>query len=235
MNPLLARVRTDLAARADPRNQEGAQRFFKEGIESYGLRMADTRVLAKAYAQELQGAGKEEVFALCEDLWRSGMMEEAHIAAAWALGQKKEFYEADRALFEHWIDRYVGNWAACDDFCNNVMGAYLARFPAALPMLQRWAAAPNRWLRRAAAVSLIVPARKGAFLEESLAVAEALLTDPDDLVQKGYGWLLKEQCKKNEDSVFAFILRHKTRMPRTALRYAIEHMPAERKREAMAR
>ncbi|GAA4338442.1 DNA alkylation repair protein [Flaviaesturariibacter amylovorans] len=197
--------------------------------------MADTRALAKAYARELSGQGKESVFVLCEDLWRSGMMEEGHIAAAWALTQKKHFATDDLGTFTHWIDAHVHNWAHCDDFCNNVLGAYLMKFPEQLPVLREWAVSKNRWVRRAAAVSLIVPARKGAFLEESLAIAGALLTDPDDLVQKGYGWLLKEQCKMNEDAVFAFVCRHKARMPRTALRYAIEKMPEARKREAMAR
>lgn len=225
MESLLEALRAELRAAGDPRNVEGARRFFKEPIDSYGLRMADTRALARACAPDLRRLDKAAVFALCEELWRSGKMEEGHIAALWAYGRRREFAEADLPLFEGWMERYVSNWAACDHLGNAVLGALFEKFPALVPVTERWAAASNRWVRRSAAVSLIVPARKGRFLEESLRVATLLLTDADDLVQKGYGWLLKEQCKKHEAAVFAFVDAHKHQMPRTALRYAIEKMP----------
>jgi len=98
-----------------------------------------------------------------------------------------------------------------------------------------WTRSPNRWLRRAAAVSLIVPAKHGAFLGEAFAIADALLLDTDDMVRKGYGWLLKEASRHHRQEVYDYVLAHRGVMPRTALRYAIELMPAEMKREAMRR
>jgi len=88
-------------------------------------------------------------------------------------------------------------------------------------------------MRRASAVSLIVPAKHGKFLKESIEIADLLLTDTDDMVQKGYGWLLKEASRKHTDEVFAYVMKNKRRMPRTALRYAIELMPKELKTETM--
>jgi len=61
-----------------------------------------------------------------------------------------------------------------------------------------------------------------------------LLHDPDDLVQKGYGWMLKEASRKHQQEVFDFIQEHKKTMPRTALRYAIEKMPDDLRKEAMS-
>jgi len=90
-------------------------------------------------------------------------------------------------------------------------------------------------MRRAAAVSLVVPARHGEFLAEALDIANLLLTDGDDLVQKGYGWLLKEASRKHTDEVFSYVMANKRAMPRTALRYAIELMPKELRAEAMKR
>lgn len=60
-----------------------------------------------------------------------------------------------------------------------------------------------------------------------------MLTDPDDLVQKGYGWLLKDAAIKHPQEVFQYVMAHKKIMPRTALRYAIERLPADMKRQAM--
>lgn len=88
-------------------------------------------------------------------------------------------------------------------------------------------------MRRASAVSLIVPAKHGKFLTESIGIADLLLTDKDDMVQKGYGWLLKEASRKHQKEVYDYVMMNKKTMPRTALRYAIELMPEDLRTEAM--
>ena len=88
-------------------------------------------------------------------------------------------------------------------------------------------------MKRAAAVSLIIPAKKGHFLNEIFTISDRLLPDKDDMVQKGYGWMLKEASKLHQDEVYQYVLEHRKDMPRTALRYAIEKMPPELKAEAM--
>ena len=90
-------------------------------------------------------------------------------------------------------------------------------------------------MRRSAAVSLIVPARKGKFLTNIFEIANLLLIDKDDLVQKGYGWLLKTASVPYQQEVFDYVMDRKTVMPRTALRYAIEKMPKVLKKQAMAK
>ncbi len=84
-------------------------------------------------------------------------------------------------------------------------------------------------------MTLILPARKGMFLKEVFEISDILLTDKDDMVQKGYGWLLKEASKKHQAEVFDYVMKWKAKMPRTALRYAIEKMPVEMRKKAMER
>jgi 3-methyladenine DNA glycosylase AlkD len=86
---------------------------------------------------------------------------------------------------------------------------------------------------RASAVSLIVPAKRGKFYKESIEIADLLLTDTDDMVKKGCGWLLKEASRKHTDEVYAYLMKNKRRIPRTALQYAIERILKEMKAEAM--
>ena len=88
-------------------------------------------------------------------------------------------------------------------------------------------------MRRASAVTLIIPARKGKFLNDILEIADILLTDKDDLVQKGYGWMLKAASEVNQQEIFNYVIKNKFIMPRTSLRYAIEKMPKELKAKAM--
>ncbi len=228
-------IRTMLAGKADERTRLSGQRYFKEEVRLYGIKSADIRTLAKVYYPDLKIMDKREVFGLCAQLWQSGYLEEAAVACIWSHYIRKSFNPGDFSIFEGWISKYVTNWATCDTFCNHTMGAFLEMYPDYLVELRRWALSPNKWLRRASAVSLIIPARQGKFLEDILGIAGILLSDKEDMVQKGYGWMLKSASQVHQKEVFDFVMRHKQTMPRTALRYAIEKMPAHMKRAAMDR
>jgi 3-methyladenine DNA glycosylase AlkD len=107
------------------------------------------------------------------------------------------------------------------------------KYPEYISSLKKWALSENRWMRRASAVTLIIPARRGLFLEDIFEIADLLHDDKDDLVQKGYGWLLKSASQAHEKKVFDYVMSKKDTMPRTALRYAIEKMPPELRSRAM--
>lgn len=233
MDPVIERIQKDLRAMADPEIQKTSKRFFKEEIRCYGIKTAAVISLAKQYWKEIKDRDRQDIFALCEELYRSGSIEETFIVSHWAYALSDRFDKKDLAVFRRWIDSYITNWASCDGFCNHALGDFFERYPECTGELKDWAQSENRWMRRAAAVSLIVPAKHGKFLEEAIGIADLLLTDTDDMVQKGYGWLLKEASRKHTDEVFAYVMRNKKVMPRTALRYAIELMPGELRAEAM--
>jgi 3-methyladenine DNA glycosylase AlkD len=191
--------------------------------------------LADRTFRELGNSDKTAVFPLCEELFSSLCMEESFIASRWSGKLHMQYEPDDFAVFERWVDTYVTNWASCDTLCNHTVGSFLEMFPEYATRLTVWAQSENRWMRRGAAVSLIVPAKRGMFLEEAFLIADLLLSDTEDLVQKGYGWLLKEESRRHQDEVLAFVLERKERMPRTALRYAIELMPPEKRKLAMAK
>ena len=88
-------------------------------------------------------------------------------------------------------------------------------------------------MRRASAVVLIYSVRKKQSLKDVFEVADSLLTDEDVMVQKGYGWMLKEASNKYPHEVFEYVMKHKRDMSRTALRYAIEKLPSQSRRQAM--
>jgi 3-methyladenine DNA glycosylase AlkD len=82
-------------------------------------------------------------------------------------------------------------------------------------------------------VSLIIPAKRGLFLEEAFMISDLLMGDGEDLVQKGFGWLLKEESRTHQEEVYNYVIKNRSIMPRTALRYAIKLMPEELRKEAM--
>ncbi|MDR3350939.1 MAG: DNA alkylation repair protein [Prevotellaceae bacterium] len=226
-------VRKALKEQADEKTAVSAQRFFKEEIKTIGVKAAAVHKIAQTYFKAVKGQPKEEIFALCETLWQSGCMEEAGVACDWSCALREYFTPVDFKTFERWVSRYVSNWAMCDMLCNHTVGGFIEKYPAYIRELKQWTASGNRWVRRAAAVSLIIPARKGLFLQDIFDIAGRLLRDPDDMVQKGYGWMLKAAGQAHEKEVFDYVVSQKAVMPRTAYRYAIEKMSPGRKAAAM--
>jgi len=230
---VLEAVREELAQSANVKTRDSAQRFFKEDAKFLGVKTAAVKKIAQKYQREMKGREKREIFALCEDLLQSGYGEEALVAFEWSYSLRKDYQMQDFQVFESWVQNYVDNWAKCDTLCNHTIGAFIEQYPSFIEKLEDWAMSENRWLKRASAVTLILPARKGEFLKEILEISDILLKDNDDLVQKGYGWMLKEASKKHQEEVFEYIMGRKAEMPRTALRYAIEKMPEDLRRKAM--
>lgn len=228
-------MRNELKASASERVKNVAQRFFKEKVKVHGVKAPIIRKISKKYFSEIKNLSKKEIFILCEELFKSGFGEQGIIAGIWADNIHERFLPGDFKIFERWINKYVDNWATCDNLCNHAVGSFIQMYPDYLAGLKKWTKSKNRWLRRAAAVSLIIPARKGKFLKDIFQIADNLLTDEDDMVQKGYGWMLKEASRKHQSQVFDFVVSNKADMPRTALRYAIEKMPANLRKQAMAK
>ena len=233
MEPIIEAVGRDLADLSDTETRDNAARFFKDPVRCRGVKTASVHAVAREHWKEVAPLGKAVVFALCEDLYRTGYIEDGFVAADWAAMLAPAFEPGDIAVLGAWVERYIDNWAACDTLCNHAVGDLVAQFPETVEVLKEWAGSGNRWMRRAAAVSLVVPAKRGEFLDDALAIADLLLLDDDDMVRKGYGWLLKEASRKHRDEVLAFVLARREVMPRTALRYAVELMPPELRAEAM--
>ena len=235
MNGVLAAIRKELIEQADEKTRESFQRFFKETAVGYGVKTSLVNGIARKYFKQVKPLGKQAVFVLCEDLLKTDYMEDAFIAAEWAYWSRGEYETSDFKIFEGWINKYINNWAKCDSLCNHAVGSFIEKYPEYITNLKTWTKSENRWVRRASSVTLIIPAKKGKFLEDIFEIADSLLEDKDYLVQKGYGWMLKEAGRLHQREVFDYILRNKRVMPRTALRYAIEKMPEDMRKQAMGK
>lgn len=232
-NSIVLQVRQELIAAVDAKTKQSFQRFFKEPVVCHGVKSAEVGRITRNWLPTIKLMPKQEVFVLCKELLKSEYCEEGWVAANWAHAKSAEFTQEDFKVFEDWIDKTITNWAECDTFCNHTVGTLVEMYPQLAPNLKEWAQHPNLWMRRAAAVSLILPARKGNFLPFVLELADMMLKDEQDMVQKGYGWLLKEASREHQKEVFEFVFARRAEMPRTALRYTIEKMPVELRARAM--
>ncbi|HNX23284.1 MAG TPA: DNA alkylation repair protein [Spirochaetota bacterium] len=233
MSDIISKLREVLKQNSDETIKKSGERFFKEDVKMYGMKSAVANKIAKEYFKTIKDKSKTEIFKLCDELWQSGYMEESFIACSWSYYIHKDYESGDFKVFEKWVRNYVSNWASCDTLCNHTVGAFIEMYPEYIDELKKWAKSDNRWVRRAAAVSLIIPAREGNFLKDVFEIADIMLLDRDDLVQKGYGWMLKAAGETHQKEVFDYVIKNKSVMPRTSLRYAIEKMPKELKTKAM--
>jgi 3-methyladenine DNA glycosylase AlkD len=235
MNRIVENLRAEFLLNSDEKIKLSGERFFKEDVKLYGIKSASVVRMSKEHFKSLEDKSKKSIFSLCEEFWRSGKLEESFIACNWSYFVHKQYEQEDFEIFEKWVDNYISNWASCDTFCNHNVGTIIEMYPELLTRLKKWAKSDNRWVKRASAVSLIVPARRGKFLTDIFEIADILHSDKDDMVQKGYGWMLKSASQAHQKEVFEYVVSKKTTMPRTSLRYAIEKMPKELKAIAMAK
>lgn len=235
---LVEAITRDLRAVADPAYREGQTRYGLSAEHLLGVRVAAVRRIGRAHGAALKALTLEARLAVCETLLRTGWYEHQVIAFAWAAQAARHFTPAHFTVFERWLKAYVRAWNECDDLCGGALGACVRRYPQLWPRLRRWTRSRNRWQRRAAAVAFIAVLRprarpSPAAIDEALALAEALLHDPDDLVQKGYGWLLKEASVTAPQRVLDFVNARRATMPRTALRYALEKLPSRQRQKVL--
>jgi 3-methyladenine DNA glycosylase AlkD len=233
MEDIIIKLKEELKNNVDKKTQSNSQKFFKEKIKFYGVRIPIVNKIGEKYFKLIGSESKSDIFKLCDRLWQSGFLEESFVACRWSYCLHESYEPQDFQIFEKWVENYVSNWASCDTLCNHTIGEFIEMYPNYLKQLKEFAKSENRWMRRAAAVSLIIPARKGKFLDDIIEIADILLQDKDDLVQKGYGWMLKAASEANQQEVFKYVVKNKDIMPRTSLRYAIEKMPKDLKTIAM--
>lgn len=224
-----------LEKHARPEDAAAVGRFFKthEGGYSYGdifiaVKVPLIRAVAKQYADLSLGA----IEAVLESPIHEMRLLAVIIMNNQALRARKRGDMATRrSLYDLYIRRTdrINNWDIVDSSCRDVMGAYILDHPEEVARLREFARSENMWERRIAMVSCWAFIRENK-LDVPYEIAETLLGDDHDLIHKAVGWMLRTAGDKDPDRLREFLARHIQRMPRTALRYAIEHFDVEERR-----
>jgi hypothetical protein len=141
----------------------------------------------------------------------------------WQARSKKTAEARRQALFDLYLRRHdrINNWDLVDRAAPHVIGRYLSDKPR--DILYDLARSDNVWERRTAIVSSGYFIRQGD-VTDSFELAKILRHDDHDLIQKATGWMLREAGKKEPQQLLRFLEQHAATMPRTMLRYAMEHL-----------
>lgn len=236
MNSLAQTIVSELKALADPKRQEFEKKYFKNTINNFGVSLPKIDKLERSLCAPLAKSWSvDDAVSFSQSLLEMRIHEVTLFALTFLERFASRMGESELIRFEDWLARDLcDNWAAVDNLCPHVVGTILANHSELLPRVANWATSENRWLRRGSAVSFILLARKGTYLDSVYNIAEVLINDKsDDLVQKGNGWMLREAGTTDPDRLEEFLLLHGPAIPRTTLRYAIEKFPKEKRAELL--
>ncbi|MFL6414621.1 MAG: DNA alkylation repair protein [Bryobacteraceae bacterium] len=226
-------VKRALAELADAERATSLARFFKTGKGEYG---EGDRFLGITVPQQREVAAKYRELSLDQvaRLLKSPYHELRSVALAiLALQFKGGQADVRQCIFDFYLTQIdkVNSWDLVDASAPYIAGQYLLQRPREI--LYQLARSDKLWERRIAIVSTLAFVKTGQ-LDDAFAISEMLLGDKHDLIHKAVGWVLRESGKISRPRQLQFIADHYSQLPRTALRYAIEHLsPRERKQILM--
>lgn len=219
---------------SDPARAAGVERYFKHTIKTFGTTAVQVRRLAAEYYGSVRRQWSvEDAIALCDILFTEPELESKAVGALVLNRFKRDFPSSLFDRIEGWLARdLLDNWASVDVFCTDGMAALLIKYPELVNRVKTWSRHPNRWVKRASAVSFIKLAGRPQFIPSIYDIALSLFPAQDDLVQKANGWMLRQAGKTDPLRLERFLLRHGPAIPRTTIRYAIERFD-QTKRKAL--
>jgi 3-methyladenine DNA glycosylase AlkD len=224
---LVEEIRAKIRENASPEHAVKVRRYFREPIETHGLTSQAEKEITNHFYPRIKG-DLHATIQIANELVRSRIMDEVSIGIRLVKRFSRHLTPEHFDVFDGWVDD-ITNWANTDSLCTWLIAETVRADPALWSRLLEWTESKNRWRRRASAVSLVPIARKGDMLEEAFTIADRLMRDSDDMVQKGVGWLLKEASKEHPEEVREFLLRWRSDAPSLILRYASEKLLPEKR------
>ncbi len=227
-----------LKSAADERVAEGAYAYFKayDRVAFVGVKAPEIREIEKQIFQVVKRSWSlREALLFADSMIRNKYLEAKAVGVLLLSRYDRSFEESLLASIRGWLaDGHCSNWATTDLLSTTILTDLLRRYPHLLGSLATWTSAESMWVRRAAAVSLILLARRGEYLDTAYSIADALLDDREDLMHKAVGWLLRECGKTDPRRLEAFLRAQGARTPRTALRYSIERFAPDLRKRLLA-
>jgi len=213
----------------------GVQWFFKDEIKSHGWYTAKLRSEAVRFRRSIRKEfGLDFLLQVADELFSGRVLEEKIFAVFLLEKLTDEFGDAEFRMFESWLSR-ISSWADHDGLVHYLIAPMVATKPERTARVFRWAKSRDRWHRRAACVALIQGTRKKMFFPEIKRLSNLLLSDEDDMVQKGLGWLLRETAKADAKRTVPYLMSIRERAPRLVLRTACETLPAATRKRILTK
>ena len=227
----VSKVKQELRKVASPEKAIILSRFFKTGVGEYGegdkflgVVVPAQRIIVRKF--------KDLPLAEIDQLLQSPYHEHRLTALLILVERFKTATEAEQAkLVKFYLSKtkFINNWDLVDLSAPKLLGEWLVKHPDP-KLLDKLADSKNLWERRIAVLVCFAFIRRGE-LKQIFYLAEKLMDDKHDLMHKAIGWMLREAGKRDKKALRKFLDKHCCKMPRTMLRYAIEKMNEQERKE----
>jgi 3-methyladenine DNA glycosylase AlkD len=229
-----ADARRGLRRLARPSGDFDASRYFRGGgdLRFHNVGTKTMRALARSiFIEHKDEWSIDDAMAFADLLMADPYLEVKSLGIEVVVRYRRDFTPRLLPMWKRWLARDQStNWATTDAISCYLIGPLLLRYPELAPGMREWARHRNLWVRRAAAAGLIASVRKGCAMDVAYDVARRLHADPNDLIQKAVGWLLREAGKTDSARLERYLRATGTKIPRTTVRYAIERFPESKRR-----
>ena len=166
-------------------------RYFKEGYDAYGLGREKFETQRDKWLEEWRDVLTiDDYLALGEKLIATGKYEEASYAVTFIANQKDQLKAEHFNRLGSWLETGIRNWGHTDVLCGYILSHFICTKLIDIKTLETWRTSESKWKRRAIPVTLIDALKTDIPLWEMLALIDPLMSDKDEMVQKGLGWFL---------------------------------------------
>lgn len=227
---LVAKIEMALREASHAEKIEHLQKFFQTSTGGYGegdIFIGLTNPEVRSFVKQYKDIPLDNVTKLLKNA-----VHEIRLLALLIMVNKYEKGDVSirEAIYKLYLAniRHINNWDLVDLSAPGIVGVHLLNGKRSI--LKKLAKSNSLWEQRIAVISTLTLIRHGEF-KETLSLAEQLLTHPHDLMHKACGWALREIGKRNKAVLSEFLSKYKLKMPRTMLRYAIEHYSIEERKE----
>ena len=226
---MLSQIKKELKSKANSEKAKILQGFFKTGKGEYGegdiflgVTVPETRKLAIKY--------KDISLPQVKELIESPIHEERLIGVLILVQKYRETNDNKIVQFYKQHNKKINNWDLVDLSADKIIGKYYFNNKGKITELYSLASSDNLWERRTSIISTYYFIKNNQF-SHTIAISKILLNDKHDLIQKAVGWMLREVGKRNIIALKQFLDKYSKTMPRTMLRYSIEKLPEDKRKE----
>jgi len=230
----------ELVGLGTPARAEGSMRFFKTAKGQYGagdiflgVSVPETRKIVKKYLKEVTPRDIEK---LLESKYHEARLAACLLMVQLYTNHKKEIFEM--YVKNTGVDKAISNWDLIDSSAEHLVGGYIStemEHEERKEFIDKSIASPDLWVNRMIVLASFYQI-KSKNEKLILYIAPKFMDHKHDLIHKAVGWMLREMGKKvDRKYLLEFLDQYSKKMPRTMLRYSIEHLPVEQRKMYMER
>ena len=197
-----------------------------------GMKPAHVHHIGLDFVRKMRTGGLSLAMEVADPLWRSGNLEEGMVGGQIVAAMGRHIGGTEFDQFEEWVGSLT-NSANAESLASHIISRAVASKPSLVNKLLEWTQSANAWRRQCAILAFTPMVREGRFISDSFSVAEKLLDDDDEIVQRAVGMLFTEAARLRADRVYEYLQQNKQSCRPLILSIATQKLPNHQRSELL--